>query len=255
MSTELIEQHVTDDGHGLGAQHSPPDPRDRDYLARMRFGPAAVDEPMRKHRKHYTEHMRFDQGRIGQCALKSAAHIAAAGPITQRPYYTNRPHFDTVAAYCESQALDKKTYGWPEPTFCEDGRTPGGRGDWGTTMRSAAQTMRGLGFFGNFWWLQSAHEARVYLTNVAPLWFASYWSSGMSRPDANGFIWPTGGRLGGHAYVMDEIVWGKKYVWVLNSWGTGWGIRGRAKLTFDAMDQLFAEWGEAVGVTEVRKAA
>lgn len=249
-----MEQTIID-GHGLGAQKSPPDPRDRDYLARMKFGPAAVEQPTRKHRKHYTEHMRFDQGPIGQCTMVSASHIIGAGPITQRPYYTNRPHFDTIQAYCDAQALDKQTHGWTDPTFCENGRRPGGQGDWGATMRSAAQIIRRLGFIEKFWWLESAEQARVYLTNVAPVWFASYWYSGMNAPDANGFVWPNGRRLGGHAYCLDEIVWSGRYVWLLNSWGLGWGHRARVKLTFEAMDQLYSEWGEALGVSEVRRAA
>lgn len=248
----LLRQDIVDGEHGLGAQHSPPDPRDKLFLATSRFGDLA--EPERKHRKHYTEVVRVDQGKIGQCTMASAAHIVAAGPITQRPYYVNAPHFDTIAAYCRAQEIDRATHGWREPTFCQDGRRPGGVGDTGATMRSAAQVLREMGYIGNFWWHATAHEARVYLTNVAPVWFASYWHSGMDRPDHNGFVWPTGRVRGGHAYVLDEIAWESKYVWILNSWGQ-WGHRGRAKLTFEAMDTLFAGWGEALGVTEVRKAA
>lgn len=237
---------------GLGAVHSPPDPRDEKYLARIRFG-SQVEEPSRLHRKHYTELLRLDQGPIGQCTMSSAAHIVAAGPITQRPYYVHAPHFDTIEAYCRAQQIDRQQYGWPDPTFCQDGRRPGGRGDTGATMRSAGMTLLEYSFIGNFWWFQTPHEARVYLTNVGPVWFASWWWSGMSRPDANGFVQATGRKQGGHAYVLDEIVWSKKYVWLLNSWGKGWGHRGRAKMSFETMDSLFGDWGEALGVTERRR--
>lgn len=243
-------QEIVEGGHGIGAIQSPPDPRDKDYLARSLY---SIEEPGRKHRKHYTEVLRMDQGPIGQCTMASAAQIISAGPITQRPYYINRPHFDTIQAYCRAQELDRQNYGWTNPTFCQDGQRPRGAGDTGATMRSAAQVLRELGFVGNYWWMESAHEARVYLTNVAPLWFASYWYSGMSTPNSKGFVAPTGRRQGGHAYAFDEIVWSRKYVWLLNSWGTDWGHNGRAKMEFAAMDDLFAEWGEAIGLSEVLK--
>ncbi|MBW3631050.1 MAG: hypothetical protein KY464_17395 [Gemmatimonadetes bacterium] len=216
-------------------------------MARAQFA-AAVEEPQRKHRKHYTELLRLDQGPIGQCTMVSGAHIVAAGPITQRPYYVNAPHFNTIEAYCRAQDLDKRNYGFTNPTYCQDRRA----GDTGATMRSAAQVLREKGFIGHFWWLTTLEEVLAYLTNVGPVWFASWWWTGMNAPDANGFIHPTGRRRGGHAYVLDEIAWKGRYVWMLNSWGQ-WGHRGRAKITFQELSDLMADWGEAIAVTEVRK--
>jgi hypothetical protein len=234
---------------GLGRVPSPPDPRDSGYLARLRFA-AAVEKPERAHRKHYTELLRVDQGPIGQCTMASAAHIVAAGPITQRPYYVNAPHFDTIQAYCRAQEIDRRTYGWTEPTYCQDHR----RGDTGATMRSAAQVLREKAYIGHFWWLSSVDELLVYLTNVGPVWMGTWWYAGMNRPDSRGFIHPTGRKEGGHAYVLDEIAWRGEYVWMLNSWGRTWGHRGRAKLSFESLRMLMGDWGEALAVTEVRKA-
>lgn len=248
-------------GHGLGRITSPPDPRDRLFLATERFGDE-LQEPTRRHRKHYTQHTRhFNQGNIGRCTMFSLAHIIAAGPITQRPYRYQgaEPHFDTIAGYCRAQEIDKATYGWREPTFCEDRRRAGGVGDWGATMRSAAQVARELGFIEFFWHLQTPDEIALYVTNKGPAWLGTVWTSSMSTPDSKGFIRPNGAARGGHAYVIDEVVWHRlgdkvKHYWMLNSWAP-WGIGNRAKMEPESVADLMARNGEALAVTEVRKVA
>lgn len=247
-------------GHGLGRVVSPPDPRDARYAARRRFGDQ-LDQPTRRHRKHYTQHTRhFNQGQIGQCTMYSLAHIVAAGPITQRPYryQGDQPHFDTIAGYCRAQEIDKSEHGWGDPTFCQDSQRPNGRGDWGATMRSAAQVARELGFIENFWHLETTEQLALFVTNQGPAWIGTVWTSDMSRPNSKNFIQPTGSEQGGHAYVIDEVVWERlgdrvKYYWMLNTWFP-WGLMNRAKVEAEAVVDLMARNGEALAVTEVRRA-
>ena len=238
--------------HGLGRVPSPPDPRDAKYLARSQFMGAAVP-PQRMIRRWYSDNLRIDQGPIGQCTMASAAHLIAAGPVTQRPYtYKGMgPPFDTVAAYCVAQAHDRRAYGWSHPTYCQDRI----RGDNGATMRGAGQALRELGFISHFWWLRDVGEVLSYLTNAGPVWLGTWWYQGMSRPDAEGFARPTGRKQGGHAYLLDAVTHRGEYVWLLNSWGARWGKNGRAKLAFRDLEALLADDGEALAVTEVRKAA
>ena len=241
---------------GLGRLPSPPDERDENFPAHALFG-AAVEKPTKPHQRWYTENLRLDQGKPGQCALVSAAHLAVAGPITQRPYsyQESPPPFDTIQAYCRAQEIDRRDYRWSAPTFCQDARRPGGPGDTGVTMRSAAKVMQELGYITNYWWLQSLDEILAYLTNVGPVWMGTAWYSGMSNMDAEGFIRPEGESRGGHAYLLDQIVWRSEYVWMLNSWGRRWGIRGRAKIRFRDLETLRSRRGEALAITEHRKAA
>jgi len=237
--------------YGLGRVLNPPaDPRDNLYLAASRFD---IDKPVRKRRKWYSENTRlWDQGNIGQCTAYSAAHLLAAGPITQRPYTYkgDAPGIDTIAMYCRAQEIDKAQWGWTDKTFCQDGRRPGGAGDWGATMRGAAQAVREQGFINNFWWLRSVDEVQAYVRNVGPAWIGSKWTVGMFSPDKDGFIWPTGGNAGGHAYLIDQDE--REYSWILNSWGIKWGNRNRAKIRHEVLAELLRDNGEALAVTELR---
>lgn len=229
---------------GLGRVPSPADLRDRRFTAAARFG-AAVAEPTRRHRRWYADTTRhFDQGAVGSCTMWSAARLVAAGPVTQRPYtyQGGAPPFDPLAAYCRAQQLDGEAR-----TYCSH------RHDTGATMRSAAQVLREQGWIGNFWWLRSIDEVLAYLTNVGPVWMGTWWYSGMFQPDASGFLRLTGSKVGGHAYLLTEIAWRGRYVWMDNSWGLGWAHRNRAKISFDDLAALMSDWGEALAVTEVRK--
>lgn len=245
---------VTGNGeiHGLGRVPSPEDPRDGLYTARARFGDD-VETPKRKHRKWYSENFRMDQGRIGQCTMASAAQLVAAGPKTQRPftYRGMAAPFDTVQAYCRAQQRDRDSYGWTQPTYCQNP----GAGDNGATMRSAAQELRAMEYAENFWWMQTIDEVVAYLANVGPVWLGTWWLSGMDRMDADKFVSATGQRRGGHAYLLDEIALTSEYAWVLNSWGRGWGHDGRARIRLVDVERLLRDGGEAIGITELRKGA
>jgi hypothetical protein len=238
---------------GLGRLPSPPDPRDQRYLARSVF---KVDEPTVMHRNWYTENTRkYNQGDIGQCTMYSLAHLLAAGPVTQRPYTYkgDAPIFDTISGYCRAQEIDKRDYGWGDPTFCADGRKPGGRGDWGATMRSACKVGQEMGYITHYWWLLTIDELVAYMANVGPAWLGIPWFEGMDEPDGKGFIHPTGGARGGHAIVSDQLVLRQGYIWLLNTWGLAWGNRNRAKMWLHDLEAMLKyQQGEAVAITEVR---
>lgn len=226
---------------GLGRVPSPPDPRDANYPARQLLRTA---EPERRYRRWYADALWLDQGPIGQCTAVSLAHILADGPFTHRPYWTDKPLFDTVAAYCRAQTLD----GQPR-TFCEGGP------DTGATMRSAAEAGRELGLVANYWWFATPDEALAYLTNQGPLWMGTWWTTGMDEPGPDGFIRFSGGRLGGHAWKIDEISWRLRFVGMKQNWGREWNGNGRARLSFEDFAALLADEGECLAITEQRVGA
>lgn len=72
------------------------------------------------------------------------------------------------------------------------------------------------------------------------------WYAGMTKPDSNNYIAPTGELQGGHAIIARGVDYTKKILILRNSWGSSYGNNGDCYLPFDAMTELFKQNGEAV---------
>jgi len=72
------------------------------------------------------------------------------------------------------------------------------------------------------------------------------WYSGMYNTDSDGFIHADGYVAGGHAILARAVNVKKGYITLRNSWGKGWGVNGDCYITFEDMDKLLQNWGEAV---------
>ena len=79
---------------------------------------------------------------------------------------------------------------------------------------------------------------------MGPVVVGTYWYRGMFKPDRNGIIRPTGGIVGGHAYVINGVDKSKKLFRIKNSWGKNWGINGHAYISFADMEKLMKQNGE-----------
>jgi hypothetical protein len=88
------------------------------------------------------------------------------------------------------------------------------------------------------------------------------WYENMFDPDASGYLHVGGTVAGGHAILANGVkcVWKdplnpdrtftnldqkKSFVKVHNSWGTGWGMGGNAKITVEEFGYLLGDNGEA----------
>ncbi len=78
------------------------------------------------------------------------------------------------------------------------------------------------------------------------------WYDSMFEPDDAGFIEPEGRLAGGHAWVIDGVNTRSRFFRMKNSWGRGWGNRGFALISFEAVARLLAEDGEACIAQEVK---
>jgi hypothetical protein len=68
----------------------------------------------------------------------------------------------------------------------------------------------------------------------------------MFNPLPCGHIHVYGSVAGGHAILCKGVSVTKRTFTLHNSWGAGWGNNGCALISWDEMDQLLHEWGEAV---------
>lgn len=70
----------------------------------------------------------------------------------------------------------------------------------------------------------------------------------MFDPDPTGRIAVVerSGIAGGHEYEVEEIDVPNGRVWLTNSWGSGWGIEGRAWMDFLTFGALLKQGGDAI---------
>ena len=83
------------------------------------------------------------------------------------------------------------------------------------------------------------------LAYKGPVVLGINWYSGMSSPDSRGYIDVTGTLLGGHAILANEINTMRRVVRLHNSWGPNWGSKGNCFISFEELDRLLKEGGEA----------
>jgi hypothetical protein len=115
----------------------------------------------------------------------------------------------------------------------------------GTSVRAGAKILRNLGVISEFRWASNVDEVVNCLLNVGPMVVGTWWHRDMFYPDENGIIRPAGGKMGGHAYVLDGISLEKGLIRVKNSWGRDWGKNGFAYIRIDDFASLLSDQGEA----------
>ena len=72
------------------------------------------------------------------------------------------------------------------------------------------------------------------------------WYEGMFNVMPCGHIHVTGQVAGGHAILCKGVNVKNRTFTLHNSWGPGWGNNGSALISWDEMDRLLHEQGEAV---------
>lgn len=197
--------------HGLGRQPYH-DPRSIQPKFLVRNSPALTATAATTPRSYtWGLNTTLDQLKTPRCVGYSAAHEIGARP---RVYPISASLGDEI--YELAQSIDR-----------EEGR----HWDEGASILAGAKALRKLGFLSEFRWAKSAAEFAVGVSRIGPGLLGVDWTEDMMSPDSDGYIWPTGDNLGGHA-VADRgyrkpgrlSVSGRHII--QNSWGPRWGGRG-----------------------------
>lgn len=193
----------------------------------------------------------LDQGAEGSCVGHGYAHELASKPVP----VAGMTHERAVEIYYAAQQEDP----WP------GGAYPGASPRYeGTSVLTGAKVLRDRGHYAEYRWGLDAFDIADYVGHHGPAVLGLDWYSGMYAPDVTGFIHPTDRWVGGHCILAIgvKIVWrswinkfvsqkwdnvdtARSYVTLHNSWGLGWGNRGRASLSLDDLSQLMSHNGEA----------
>jgi hypothetical protein len=171
----------------------------------------------------------LNQGNEGACVGFAWSHELAGRPSVHR-WVSNEY---ARGLYHEAQLHDE----WS------------GEGYEGTSVLAGAKVCALRRHFREYRWAFGLNDLLLALGYAGPAVLGINWWTGMFRPDVDGRIRPTGSVEGGHAIEANQIVVPLPrrptgQVWVWNSWGvsSGWP---RAWLTFDDMERLLNESGEA----------
>lgn len=116
----------------------------------------------------------------------------------------------------------------------------------GTSVIAGAKAMlqKFPDVFSGYHWAFGLQELLLALSCVGPVVLGINWYAGMFTPD-QGRLHMTGAVVGGHAILAVGLDLTLRRVYLLNSWGSEWGSAGTAWVTFDDVERLLREQGEA----------
>lgn len=179
----------------------------------------------------------FDQGKLGSCTGN-----ASTGCLGTDPFYTET--VKTVLAklgvvlgepfavevYSEATKIDDAPGQYP-PT------------DTGSSGLAVAKVLVNKGLISGYTHAFS-FSALLDALQHSPVIVGTNWYDNMFTPDANGVISIGGNVAGGHEYIIDEVNVEKQLLGMQNSWGPGWGLNGRAYISFADFQRLLSEQGD-----------
>lgn len=126
-----------------------------------------------------------------------------------------------------------------------------GEQDTGTSIRAGIKSLQYFGRVSSYVFASSAEEVRQWImSDKGSVIVGTQITENMAKPDAKGFMIPTGRLLGGHAYLLMGYSVSRNAFRICNSWSRSWGQNGRAWLRFNDFSDLLAAQGDAVGVVE-----
>jgi C1A family cysteine protease len=228
MSIDIIENNLQ---LPLGRLPSV-DFRDRQFL--LSPPPSSAIE---RRNRHWITGQVLDQGYTSQCVAYSGAQYLITNPIKNKWTGT------IEQLYEQCQDVDE----WPGTDYD------------GTSVRALFKVFKAKGFVSTYQWAFDVNTVVRHILTTGPVVFGTNWYLGMFDADDEGFIYPTGPTVGGHAYMVKGVNLDKKCTdgttgafRIINSWGRSWAQDGKCWMSFPTAARLISEWGEAATSTELK---
>jgi hypothetical protein len=211
---------------GMGRSLIDHDPRNRNYPVRGAvFDPAAPLRPRMWRRGNP-----YDQGMTPHCVAFTGKGMFNTKPFSSAYSYWKRSRFSTQTFYDGAQANDE----WPGIDYD------------GTSARGLLIFLRSIGLIKEYRWCFGTDDILRTLSNWGPVSMGTWWKSDMFNPDPKtGLISYSGSNNGGHQWQLIGIDPKKEEVTAMNSWGKGWGLKGKFKIKFDVLDKIVEDDADA----------
>jgi len=179
----------------------------------------------------------LNQGREGACVGFGIAHELISTPSPASLSIVGNRYAKEII-YWQAQREDQ----W------EGGSYPGAKPFYeGTSVLAGVRVVQKLGWIDSYEWAFGLQDLILGIGYKGPAVLGLRWYDSMYKPDVKGFIWPTRGKLtGGHCILCRGVNVARKYFIMRNSWGAAWGRNGDCYITFEEMDFLLKNKGEAV---------
>lgn len=233
------------------------DERSKEHPLRKLANKLEKPSVKKRYARKWRSHWQGNQGQSSMCTAFSFLHFFEHEPINHpRSYgkYKGFPHpvIDPRILYCEAQNED------PWPGGCSP--NPANDAYDGTSVLAMMKVAQRRGYISEYAWEYSNVDNVINaLLNVGPVIAGTNWYRDMElrKNDPNtkeALLLPTGGLVGGHAYLIDEYDSSKarkgREFGIFNSWGPSWGWNGRAFISIETLEQLMREDGEICLATE-----
>ena len=167
----------------------------------------------------------LDQGYEGACVGFSFSHELAARPSVVK----NTSYNSGIWVYNQARMVDE----WPGENYD------------GTSVLAGAKVLTANGYFKEYRWAFGLDDLILAVGTQGPAVLGINWYSGMFEPDEKGRLHVDGYVAGGHAILCHGVNLKGRYFKLHNSWGKDWGINGECTISFEDMDRLLREQGEA----------
>ena len=213
-------------GYGLGRIPSA-DARDARFSLRALLD---VTPPALPRSKQWRTGPILDQLQTPMCVGFSTRQWLTSAPVPERGGPTAQQ------VYAGAQLNDE----WPGEDY------------GGTSGRGAMKYLQTLGYVGEYHWAANADEAATYVLTQGGVLIGIDWYQGMFTPDIHGVIHPTGAVVGGHELFVSGYNRTRGLFRLTNSWGAGWGQRGRCWLAGQDLQQLLDDGGDCVAPVQTR---
>lgn len=117
----------------------------------------------------------------------------------------------------------------------------------GTSVLAGVKAVQQLhpGKISSYRWAFGLNDVLATLSYLGPVVLGISWHSSMFRPDASGLVTLNGDVAGGHAILANGINLRTRQVRLHNSWGSNWGKNGECFISFEDLDKLLKDQGEA----------